>query len=76
MLIVNINSNEPLFYPDSVTANKCSGSCNDICRPYSQLFVPIDVKDMNVEVFNQMKHVICHGMTLKCVNIVRFKRLQ
>lgn len=57
MLIVNINSNEPLFYPDSVTANKCSGSCNDICRPYSQLCVPNDVKDMNVKVFNRKKQL-------------------
>ena len=57
MLIVNINSNEPLFYPDSVTANKCSGSCNDICRRYSQLCVPNDVKDMNVKVFNRKKQL-------------------
>ena len=31
--IVNINSNEFLFYPYSVLANKCSGSCNDINNP-------------------------------------------
>ena len=27
---MNINSNEPLFYPYSVLVNKCSGSCNSI----------------------------------------------
>ena len=27
--IVNVNSNEPLFYPYSVLVKKCSGSCND-----------------------------------------------
>ena len=27
---MNVNSNEPLFYPYSIFVNKCSGSCNDI----------------------------------------------
>ena len=38
--IININSNEPLFYPYSIKVNKCSGSCNDINDPYSKLCVP------------------------------------
>ena len=28
--IMNIDSNEPLFYSYTVLVNKCSGSCNDI----------------------------------------------
>ena len=28
--IVNVNSNEPVFYPFSIKTNKCSGSCNNI----------------------------------------------
>ena len=28
--IINISSNEPLFYPYSINVNKCSGSCNNI----------------------------------------------
>ena len=28
--IININSNEPSFYPYSILTNKCSGSCNNI----------------------------------------------
>ena len=28
--IININSNEPLFYPFSIKTNKSSGSCNNI----------------------------------------------
>ena len=31
--IVNINSNEPLFYPFSIKTSKCSGSCNNINNP-------------------------------------------
>ena len=33
--IMNINSNEPLFYPYSILVNKCSGSCNNINDPYT-----------------------------------------
>ena len=31
---ININSNEPSFYPYSILVNKCSGSCNNINDPY------------------------------------------
>ena len=33
---VNVNSNNPIFYPFSVNTNKCSGSCNSINDPYSK----------------------------------------
>lgn len=32
--IANVNSNEPLFYSDSVTVSKCSGSCNGVDNLY------------------------------------------
>ena len=50
--MLNINSNEPLFYPDSVLVNKCSGSCNDMNNPYAKLCVPDVAKNMNIKVFN------------------------
>ena len=28
--IINVNSNEPVFYPFSIKTSKCSGSCNNI----------------------------------------------
>ena len=31
--IINVNSNEPIFYPFSIKRNKCSGSCNNINNP-------------------------------------------
>ena len=37
--IININSNEPLFYPYSIKVNKCSGSCKNINYPYSKYAV-------------------------------------
>ena len=33
--IININSNEPSFYPYSILVNKRSGSCNSINDPYA-----------------------------------------
>ena len=50
--IININSNEPSFYPYSVEINKCSVSCNNINDPYEKLCFPDVVKDINVKVFN------------------------
>ena len=42
--IVNVNSNEPVFYPFSIKTSKCSGSCNNINDPYAKLCVPDVVK--------------------------------
>ena len=32
--IINVNSNNPIFYPFSIKINKCSGNCNNINDPY------------------------------------------
>ena len=34
--IINVNSNEPVFYPFSIKKSKCSGSCNNINDPYEK----------------------------------------
>ena len=53
--IINVNKNEPYpLYPYSMKVNKCSGSCNSINDQYAKLCVPDVVKNINVEVFNQM----------------------
>ena len=33
--VININSNEPLFYPYSILVNKCIGICNNISDPFA-----------------------------------------
>ena len=38
--IVNVNSNEPVFYPFSIKTSKCSGSCSNINDPYAKICVP------------------------------------
>ena len=35
--IININTNEPMFYPYSIKINKCKGSCNTINDPYAKI---------------------------------------
>ena len=50
--IVNVNSNDPIFYPFSIRTSKCSGSCNNINDPHAKLCVPNVIKKLNVKVFN------------------------
>ena len=50
--IINVNSNEPVFYPFSIKTSKCSSSCNNINDPYAKICVPDVAKDLNVKVFN------------------------
>ena len=51
---VNVNSNNPIFYPFSVKTSKCSGNCNNINDPYPKIYVPDVIKDLNVKLFNLM----------------------
>ena len=60
--IINVNSNNPIFYPFSIKTIKFSGNCNNINV----------VKDLNVKVFNLMwrtnetRHTKWHE-TCKCI---------
>ena len=52
--IVDVSSNNPIFYPFSVKINRCSGDCNSINDPYAKICVPDVVKNLNGKVFNLM----------------------
>ena len=56
--IINLNTNEPMFYPYSIKRNRCKGSCNTINNPYAKICVPDQTKNTNVfkntKVFNLM----------------------
>ena len=52
--IINVNSNEPVFYVFSIKTSKCSGSCNNINDSYAKICVLNVIKDLNVNVFNLM----------------------
>ena len=70
--IINVNSNNPVFYPFSNKTSKCSSNCNNINDPYAELCVPDIVKDLNVKVFNLMprtnetRHIKWYE-TCKCI---------
>ena len=69
--IINVNSNEPVFYPFSIKTSKCGGSCNNINDQYAKICVPDVVKDLNVKIFNlisrtnETRHIKWHE-TCKC----------
>ena len=69
--IVNVNNDEPVFYPFSIKTSKYSGSCNNINDPYPKMCVPDIVKNLNVKVFNllsranETRHIKWHE-TCKC----------
>ena len=69
--IINLNADEPVFYPLSIKVNKCSGDCNNINDPMAKC-VPDIGRDMNIKVFNllariiETRKVVWHE-TCKCV---------
>ena len=53
--MININNNNPIFYPFSAKTSKCSSNCNNINDPYTKICVSDDVVTyLNVKVFNLM----------------------
>ena len=52
--IINVGSNDPVFYPFSIKTSKCSGNCNNINDPYAKICVSDVVKDLNINLFNLM----------------------
>ena len=69
--IINVQINEPMLFPYSITINKCKGSGNTINDPYAKLCVPDILWKTNVKVFNLMsrtnetRHTEWHK-TCKC----------
>ena len=55
--LVNINSIQPLFYPFTVSVNKCGGSCNTIVALHARVYVPNKLKYMSAKAFNLMSKV-------------------
>ena len=69
--IINVNSNNPVFYHFSIKTSKCSDNCNNINDLYAKICIPDVAKDLNVKVFNLMsrtnetRHIEWHE-TCKC----------
>ena len=76
--IVDINSNNPIFYPFSIKTNKCGGNCNNINDSYGRICIPDTVKDLNIKVFtlmtltNETTHIKWHE---SCMCICRLDKI-
>ena len=76
--IVNINSNNFIFYSFSIKTNKCSGNCNNINDQYAKMCSPDVVKNLNVKVFsllsrtNEARHIKWHET---CKRICRLDKI-
>ena len=55
--IININSNEPSFYPNSIKINKSSGICDNMNDLYAKMCVPDINKNLNVRIFDLMSRI-------------------
>ena len=71
--IVNVNSEDSVYFPCSIKTGKCSGDCSNINNPYAKLCVIEIFKNLNFKVFNLMsrnndtRHIEWHE-TCKCKN--------
>ena len=71
--IVNVNSEDSVYFPCSIKTSKCSGDCNNINNSYAKLCVTEIVKNLNIKVFNLMsrnndtRHIEWHE-ACKCKN--------
>ena len=69
--IVNVNGDDPVFFPYSIKTSKYSGSCKNINNPLAKLCVPDVAKNLNVKIFNlvsatnETRHIQWHE-TCKC----------
>ena len=62
--IINLKTNEPMFYPYSIKINRCKGSCNGINDPYAKICVPDQIKNTRT---NETMHIKWHKTcTCKC----------
>ena len=50
--IVNVNSDEPVFYSFSIKTSKCCDSCYNINDQFAKMCSPDVAKNLNVKVFS------------------------
>ena len=51
---INVNGDEPVFFPFNFKTSKCNGSCNNINYPDAKICVPDVAKILTMKVFNLM----------------------
>ena len=69
--IVNLNSNNPIFYPFSIKVSKYNGNCNNINDPYASVCVNVNVFNL-MTLTNETRHIKWHET---CKVICRLDKL-
>ena len=52
--VINVNGDEPVFFPFSIETSNCNGTCNNINYPYAKICALDIIKNLNVKLFNLM----------------------
>ena len=60
--VININSNNPIFYPFSIKTSKSSGNSSSVNDSYAKICVPDIIKNLNLKVFHNYQELIKQGM--------------
>ena len=47
--LLNVNSNNPIFYPFSIKISNSGGNCNNVNYPYAKICDPDIIKTLNVK---------------------------
>ena len=55
--IINLTTDEPIFYSYSITINRCWASCCIMINPYAQICFPDIIKSINVKVVNLISRI-------------------
>ena len=66
---VNMNSDNPFFYPESIEVNKCSSSCNNFNDPYSKLRVPKGELHSNFSLHSIFLYFALIGLEWECITL-------
>ena len=67
---VNVDSDEPVFFPFGIKAGKCSGSYKNINDPYAKLCVADAVKNLNAISLSCHEQVCLIGYLLRDASLI------
>ena len=55
--LIDLNPDELYYYPFIINMSRCVGSSNTIEDPYGRIFVPSQMEDVNMALFNIIKEI-------------------
>ena len=55
MTLIDLNLNEIHYYPFMVSLDRFGGRCDTVEDPFGRIYIPSEVEDVNLKVFNIIK---------------------